>query len=69
MIPRYNIYMVDDTLMTVQSYAYGRGQETPTLVLGKKGDGGLFDFYASAAKHIHKHSKDIDDIATKEEKT
>jgi len=65
MIPRYNIYIVNDTLMTVQSYAYGRGQGTPTLVLEKKGDGGLFDFYASAARHIHKHSKDIDDIAPK----
>jgi Domain of unknown function (DUF5919) len=68
MIPRYNIYIVDDTLMTVQSYAYGRGQETPTLVLEKKGDGGLFDFYASAAKHIYKHSKDIGDVIAKDEK-
>jgi transcriptional regulator with XRE-family HTH domain len=68
MIPRYNIYIVDDTLMTVQSYAYGRGQETPTLVLEKKGDGGLFDFYSSAARHIYEHSKDIDDIIPKEQK-
>jgi len=63
MIPRYNIYIVDDTLMTVQSYAYGRGQETPTLVLEKKGDGGLFDFYASAARHILEHSRDIEKSA------
>src|SRR5437660_11871661 len=40
--PRFNIYIVDDTIMTVQSYAYGRGEDTPTLVLKRKAQGGLF---------------------------
>lgn len=31
--PRFNIYIVDDVLMTVQSYAYGRGEDTPALLL------------------------------------
>lgn len=54
--PRFNIYMVDDALMTVQSYGYGRGEDTPTLLLKRKTKGGLFDFYAAAAKHIFEHS-------------
>ena len=56
--PRFNIYIVDDVLMTVQSYAYGRGEDTPTLFLQRKTRGGLFDFYADAAKHILEHSVD-----------
>ncbi len=64
MIPRFNIYIVDDTLMTVQSYAYGRGEDTPTLVLKRKAKGGLFDFYASAAKHILDYSTDISNDPT-----
>lgn len=59
MIPRFNIYIVNDALMTVQGYAYGRGEETPILVLERKTTGGLFDFYVSVAKHILEHSKDI----------
>ena len=58
MIPRFNIYIVDDILMTVQGYAYGRGEDTPTLVLERKAKGGLFDFYASIAKHMLENSKD-----------
>lgn len=54
--PRFNIYIVDDTLMTVQNYGYGRGGDTPTLLLKRKTRGGLFDFYASAAHYILKHS-------------
>lgn len=54
--PRFNIYIVDDTLMTVQSYAYGRGEDTPTLLLRRKTKGGLFDFYAQAAEHVLEHS-------------
>jgi transcriptional regulator with XRE-family HTH domain len=54
--PRFNIYMVDDTLMTVQNYGYGRGGDTPTLLLKRKTTGGLFDFYASAAHYILEHS-------------
>jgi transcriptional regulator with XRE-family HTH domain len=59
MIPRYNIYIVDNTLMTVQSYAYTRGEDTPTFVLIRRRSGGLFDFYASAAHYILAHSKEI----------
>jgi transcriptional regulator with XRE-family HTH domain len=62
--PRFNIYIADDILMTVQSYAYERGEATPTLLLKKKIDGGLFDFYKSAAEHILKHSTDIDQLPT-----
>lgn len=57
--PRFNIYIVDDTLMTVQSYSYGRGEDTPTLLLRRKTRGGLFDFYASAAKYVLEQSSDI----------
>lgn len=57
MTPRFNIYIVDDILMTVQGYAYGRGEDTPTLVLEKKAKNGLFDFYASIAKHILENSE------------
>lgn len=59
MIPRYNIYIVDSTLMTVQSYAYTRGEDTPTFVLIRRRSGGLFDFYASAAHYILAHSKEV----------
>jgi len=65
MIPRFNIYIVNDTLMTVQGYAYGRGEETPTLVLERKTKGGLFDFYVSTAQHILKNSNSIDETGTK----
>jgi transcriptional regulator with XRE-family HTH domain len=66
MIPRFNIYIVDDALMTVQSYAYGRGEETPILVLERKNAGGLFDYYTSIVKHILDHSIDVDDISIEE---
>ena len=64
--PRFNIYIVDDSVMTLQTYAYGRGEDTPTLVLKRKTKGGLFDFYVSAAKHILDHSTDISDNTTRE---
>lgn len=51
MLPRFNIYIVDNSLMTVQCYAYGRGEETPLFVLVHQGNGGLFDYYASVAKY------------------
>lgn len=57
--PRFNIYIVDDTLMTVQNYGYGRGEDTPTLLLRRKTRGGLFDFYTSEAKHALEQSTDI----------
>lgn len=59
--PRFNIYIVNDDLMTVQNYAYGRGEDTPTLLLKRKMKGGLFDFYAAAAQYILEQSKDISD--------
>lgn len=62
LIPRLNIYLVDDTLMTVQSYGYGRGEDTPTLFLKRKTKGGLFDFYASSAHYIFEHSRSIDSL-------
>jgi transcriptional regulator with XRE-family HTH domain len=63
MIPRFNIFIVDDALMTVQSYGYGRGEETPTLVLERKTQGGLFDFYTSIVKRILENSKDLNETA------
>ena len=68
MMPRYNIYIIDHTLMTVQSYAYVRGEDTPTLVLTKKTQRGLFDFYASAAQYILAHSTDIEELQRQERK-
>lgn len=65
-IPRYNIYIIDDTFMTIQSYGYGRGEDTPTLVLKRLVKNGLFDFYASIAQHLLDHSIDISDNTTKE---
>ena len=57
--PRFNIYLFDDKLMTVQSYAYSRGQDTPTFVLKRQSENGLFEFYASVARHIVEQSKPI----------
>lgn len=55
--------------MTVQGYAYGRGEETPILVLERKTNGGLFDFYVSLVKHILEQSKNIDEVSPKEKQT
>lgn len=57
LVPRYNIYMVDDSIMTLQFYAYGRGEDTPTFVMRRYGPHGLFDFYASVARYILKRAK------------
>ncbi len=57
--PRYNIYVVDDSIMTLQSYAYGRGEDTPVFVLRRQSSNGLFGFYASVAKHILARAKPI----------
>jgi transcriptional regulator with XRE-family HTH domain len=57
--PRFNIYIVDDSVMTVQSYAYGRGEDTPVFVLRRQTSNGLFDFYSSVAKHILVQAKPI----------
>lgn len=50
--PRFNIYVVDDALMTMQCYAYGRGEDTPIFVLRRQSSDGFFNFYASVAMHI-----------------
>lgn len=57
---RFNIYVVNDTLMTVQFYAYERGEDTPTFLFRRQSRSGLFDFYASAAKHVLKQAKPIE---------
>jgi transcriptional regulator with XRE-family HTH domain len=59
-LPRYNIYVVDDSFMTVQPYAYGRGEDTPTLVLRRHQSNGLFEYYATIAKHILEQAKPLD---------
>lgn len=62
--PRYNIYIVDDKTMTVQTYGYGRGEDTPTLVLRRQQAHGLFDFYATAARYTLEHATPIAGIHT-----
>lgn len=61
--PRYNIYIVDDAMMTVQTYGYGRGEDTPTLVLRRQQAHGLFDFYATAVQYTLEHAAPIGDAA------
>lgn len=55
--PRFNMYIIDDALMTVQAYGYGRGEDTPVLVLKRQSKQGLFAFYASVAHHIRMQAK------------
>ena len=57
LLPRFSIYMFDNTVMTVQSYAYGRGEDTPCFLFERHSQSGLFEFYASAAHYILDHSK------------
>lgn len=57
LLPRFSIYMFDNTVMTVQSYAYGRGEDTPCFLLQRQSQSGLFEFYASAARYILDHSR------------
>lgn len=59
LLPRFNMYVVDDALMTMQPYAYDRGEDTPTFVLKRQSRSGLFDFFASAARHILEQAKPI----------
>jgi len=56
-LPRYSIYMFDNTLMTVQSYSYGRGEDTPCFLLQRQSQSGLFEFYATAVRHIIENAK------------
>jgi hypothetical protein len=58
--PRYNLYVVNDALLTVQSYGYGRGEDTPTFVLRRTSDEGLFDFYAGIARYILAHATSLE---------
>jgi transcriptional regulator with XRE-family HTH domain len=60
LLPRLNIYIIDETFMTVQCYAYGRGEDTPTFVLKRQSNNGLFDFYTRAAKHVLEQTKPIE---------
>lgn len=59
LLPRFSIYMFDNTVMTVQSYAYGRGEDTPCFLLQRQSQNGLFEFYATAAQHILECSKPL----------
>jgi len=61
--PRFNVYIVDDAIMTVQWYAYGRGEDTPTFVLKRQTTGGLFDYFAAAAHYVVDHAQLIADPA------
>lgn len=56
-LPRYSIYMFDDVHMTVQAYAYGRGEDTPCFLLQRQSPNGLFEFYATAVRHIIENAK------------
>ena len=57
LLPRFSIYIFDNTVMTVQPYAYGRGADTPCFLLQRHSQSGLFEFYASAARYILDHAK------------
>lgn len=56
LLPRYNIYVVDDAFMTMQSYAFERGEDTPTFVFQRQSSRGLFDFFAATARYIREHA-------------
>jgi Domain of unknown function (DUF5919) len=58
--PRYNLYMVNNALLTVQSDGCGRGEDTPTFVLRRTSDEGLFDFYAGVARYILAHARPLE---------
>lgn len=57
--PRFNMYIIDKAIMTVQSYTFMRGEETPLFVLNRQGPNGLFDFYVSAARYVLEHSSPV----------
>lgn len=57
LLPKFNMYIINDNLMTVQAYAYGRGEDTPVFVLRRQSKQGLFAFYVSIAQHILTHAK------------
>jgi hypothetical protein len=57
--PRYNLYVFDNKRMVVEAYGYVRGADTPTFALQRQNDHGLFNFYASQARHIFEQAKPI----------
>ncbi|MHB8599773.1 MAG: DUF5919 domain-containing protein [Ktedonobacteraceae bacterium] len=57
--PRFNLYVFDDIRLVVESYGYVRGEDTPTFALQRQSDNGLFNFYASQARHIFEQAKPI----------
>ncbi len=57
--PRFNIYLVDDTLMTVQAYGYGLSENVPIYVLKRKRNNGIFEYYASVTRYILARSSPI----------
>ncbi len=59
LLPRFNIYMFDDSRMTMQAYAYGRGEDTPTYFLERLAENGLFEYYSSVARQILEQAKPI----------
>ncbi len=58
--PRMNVYIADDILMAVQFYLYSRGEDTPTFVLKRRTDRGLFDYFAAAARQVFEQAKPIE---------
>ncbi len=62
--PRFNIYIVGD-FMTVQCYAYKRGEETPTFVVKQQGTKGLYDFYRDTVDFIQEKATVIPDSESK----
>lgn len=57
--PRFSIYLFDDRLMTMQFYAYGRGQDTPCFALERQSQNDLFEYYASTVRYILAQSRPI----------
>lgn len=52
--PRFNAYVIDRAIMTIQWYDYGRGQDTPILLLQRNGTGSgwLFGYWAATLDHL-----------------
>ncbi len=57
--PRFNLYVFDNMRLVVESYGYVRGEDTPTFALQRQNDRGLFNFYASQARHIFEQAKSL----------
>jgi transcriptional regulator with XRE-family HTH domain len=62
--PRFNIYVMGD-LMTVQCYAYKRGEDTPTFVVKQQGTKGLYDFYCDTVDFIREKATPVVGIDNK----